>query len=97
MEKEVAEALEGSIKKWKAIVAGTGINEGPQNCPLCQMFITNTDRKGCPVNSKTNKPGCIGTPYDEYDKLEYEDCEGNKAELERLAQAELDFLKSLRE
>jgi len=32
------EALKGSIKKWERIVEGTGVDEGADNCPLCELF-----------------------------------------------------------
>jgi hypothetical protein len=32
-------ALDGSIEKWRKIVAGTGTDEGPDNCPLCQRYL----------------------------------------------------------
>lgn len=38
MDAETLTALRGSIAKWAAIVAGTGIDDGCDNCPLCQKF-----------------------------------------------------------
>lgn len=78
-------ALKGSIAKWEAIVAGTGVDLGGSNCPLCKMFVRiNGECKGCPVMEVTGFDNCERTPYYEYDPEEPE-----------TAQAELDFLKSL--
>lgn len=103
------EALEGSIAKWEAIVAGTGVDYGDMNCPLCVM----ADERGdgcncCPVCQKTGSEGCAGSPY--WSFVEH----GNETHYDgslsllrerrtecptctKLAQKELDFLKSLRE
>jgi hypothetical protein len=112
MTPEAAEALEGSIKKWRAIVDGTGKDGGATNCPLCQLFEPNGENAchGCPVEEATGLAGCRGTPYEEWS--DYEPDEGGHTgaildkyaggyyaappEARRLAQAELDFLVSLR-
>lgn len=109
MDAATLEALRGSVKKWEGIVAGTVVDEGPTNCPLCRMFYrkdTDGERApcaGCPVSAYTGQPGCDGTPYGTYAEHEYEahghfrhkchapDCDEGR----RLAQAEVDFLKSL--
>lgn len=69
MDDETREALEGSIRKWEAIVAGTGTDKGGRNCPLCQMF--NRDNKthcvGCPVREHTGLAACRNTPYEPWD------------------------------
>jgi len=89
-------ALEGSIKKWKKIVAGTEKDKSTTNCPLCQEF---KNCKGCPVNLKTHS-SCEDSPYDKWvdhqdtfhlekdDKVHCPTCK-------KLAQEELNFLKSL--
>lgn len=84
MNKKTLKALKGSIKKWEGIVAGTMLDLGPINCPLCSMFWLK-DCAGCPVMAKTKKMGCVGTPYQSYTMFP----SGNTA------QRELDFLKSL--
>ena len=94
-------ALKGSIAKWEAIVAGTGNDERAHNCALCQAF---EDCDGCPVAQRTGHPECIGTPYEDWSGHHIDvhnrynaplHPRKGCAECERLAQAELDFLKSL--
>ena len=102
MNKQVAEALEGAIKKWqkivdylaKKIVDWTIVKEleqGCGNCPLCQMFKL---CGGCPVFKKTEKMACMETPYIDF---------ANAKSLRNLkiaresAKAEVKFLKSLRD
>ena len=104
MNSETREALEGSIKKWQGIVDGTVLNAGSTNCPLCVMFLNMNDCSGCPVYEKTGKNSCHGSPYhrfvDHSASYPGEDDKGFDAwqtESTRLAQAELDFLISLRE
>ena len=103
-DKETEAALAGSIAKWEAIVAGTGSDNGTANCPLCKTFMEKSDRDftlcgGCPVREKTGAPSCDGSPYEEWSKYQ-EDLEMPyhiiDAESRRLAQAELDFLRSLK-
>lgn len=60
MKAKTLKALKGSIAKWKAIVARTGIDRGDRNCPLCQEF---QDCEGCPVMEATGEAQCLGTPY----------------------------------
>lgn len=96
MDLATLDALRGSIRKWEKIVAGTGVNRGTANCPLCLKFHTRSAHLvrcfGCPVHKATGKHGCQGSPYEEY-----EDAEGEAGdeEMNELAHAELDFLKSL--
>lgn len=87
MTKKTLKALRGSIQKWEKIVEGTGVDQGVYNCPLCQLFYR-LDCKGCPVFERTGYPFCDKTPYREWE----DDC---TPELKKLAQAEVDFLKSL--
>ena len=112
MDTEALTALEGSIKKWEAIVAGTGADHGMENCPLCQEFADNRDPDpegalecyGCPVSTETRSTSCDNTPYVVWARASAKG-EGNvyknqpwlatTPELVTLAQAELDFLKSL--
>lgn len=83
-EAEIVRALLGSIEKWKAIVDGTGVDDGPHNCPLCQLFIEHVC-DDCPVAESAEQPYCDGTPYIDY-------CDEPSTEN---AQKELDFLRSL--
>jgi|SRR6185437_1058006 len=99
-------ALEGSIAKWQAIVAGTGTDRGVMNCPLCQEFWK-AGCNGCPVAERTGRSFCSGTPYDAWEEEEWPEGEPYDAlnkltdrtarkRLRAIAQAELDFLISLR-
>ena len=86
-------ALQGSIKKWERIVAGTGEDEGMDNCPLCQLFwLRSGICNGCPVNQKTNKKGCFGTSYTKFCRASERN---NALKVMVYAKQELDFLKSL--
>jgi hypothetical protein len=85
MDAKTRKALEGSIKKWQMIVDGTGEDHGSKNCPLCAMFLGTGSCRGCPIFEKTKLSLCWNTPYVKYTIGD------NKA-----AQAELDFLISLR-
>jgi hypothetical protein len=62
MDQRTLEALQGSIKKWEAIVAGTGVDHGIHNCPLCALFWLN-NCAGCPVAESSNDISCNNTPY----------------------------------
>lgn len=66
--KNVMKALDGSIEKWRGIAAGTGIDKGSLNCPLCIMFNETEGSalcRGCPISGDTGFIGCVGTPYSE--------------------------------
>lgn len=101
MDAETLNALQGSIKKWELIVSGEGTDLGSDNCPLCATLACCGD---CPVDAITHN-GCMGSPYGtwyfhhEDDHFEEEDVEDERGVLcptcKELAQAELDFLKSL--
>jgi len=102
MKKETLEALEKSIEKWEKIVAGKGEDRGRDDCALCKLFRKESC-VGCPVYAKTGHLGCRGTPYvrwvnhhdykhfDESSEIYEIEC----SECKRLAQEELEFLKSL--
>lgn len=99
MDEETLAALRGSIKKWEDIVASRAIDKGKGNCPLCLMFFSDYCR-GCPVEAKTNRDCCSGTPYTHWLDVEpewYND-DGTYIHTEEslaAAKAELDFLRSL--
>lgn len=104
MDARTLKALEGSIEKWAAIAAGTDSNQGPYNCPLCMMFnecMIDEDYAGkpqcdgCPVKESTGQAGCQGTPYQRYEEAEDFDSNMDEDDMKKLAQEELDFLKSL--
>ena len=99
--KRKLKALEGSIKKWEKIVDGTGVDEGGSNCPLCKLYHRCNP---CPVAETVNKKGCCGTPWVEWRIHGFKRhttgffCFSLKVECptcKRLAQKELDFLKSI--
>ena len=92
MNRKTLTALKGSIRKWEKIVAGTGQNEGPNNCPLCALFFHN-DCRGCPVYEKTGMVGCLDTPYTEYARQEV--ISGDPEKAIKQAERELAFLKRL--
>jgi hypothetical protein len=98
MDAKTLEALEGSIAKWQAIVAGTGTDKGAADCPLCQIFIIpNSSCKGCPVYEKTKYSVCKQTPYTNQWLPTIHSPFMQVTEEQRIAaaQAELDFLISL--
>ena len=101
MNQKTLKALKGSIKKWEKIVAGTGIDTGEDNCPLCQLFHDGFSCLGCSIHELTGRDRCMGTPqqkwvahhfgvHSKYSnvKIECKICE-------RHAKAEVKFLKSL--
>ena len=99
--KRKLKALEGSIEKWEKIVDGTGIDERDENCPLCKLYW---GCKSCPVADTVARAGCNDTPYMEWCKhhaKKHPDgvwCPPMRVECptcKRLAQKELDFLKSI--
>jgi hypothetical protein len=97
MNKKTLKALHGSIKKWKSIVDGSGEDRGAKNCPLCRLFLNENECKGCPVFERTGYACCDETPFREWSEYISSSME-NKVfdeESKRLAQNELDFLKSL--
>ena len=96
MDERALTALEGSIEKWERIVAGTWGDMGSINCPLCREFMQVNGCPDCPVCTKTEKSLCEGSPYTAWDEYTKENRRVFDAESLRLAQAELDFLKSLR-
>jgi hypothetical protein len=99
MDEQTLEALKGSIKKWEDIVNGTAVDDGPRNCPLCALFH-NLYCYGCPVSEVSGDSCCNNTPYEDW-------CDHHHAlmkvtplyvktpEEKSLAQAEVDFLRSL--
>lgn len=95
MDEKTLIALKGSIKKWEGILKGIRHNLGMHDCPLCKLF--NNARyscNGCPVKERVNRTYCEGTPY--YDFMYGERKYGiSSKKYKKLAQKELDFLKSL--
>jgi hypothetical protein len=90
MDEITLEALKGSIEKWEKIVAGTGIDQGSKNCPLCKVFLEPDPPgenycDGCPVKEKTGLKLCYGTPYEKW----------LYCDTKNVAEKELEFLKEL--
>ena len=107
MSQEDLTPLEGSIKKWEDIVKGSGEDDGVDNCPLCDEYLGMWPDvcKKCPVNLKTSSGLCANTPYyiwDQHHKHDHDNIHVPYRKVkscptcDTLAQAELDFLKSLR-
>lgn len=73
METKTLEALHGSVRKWIRIATWRGEDKGVTNCPLCQKFKVDRLRwdqcDGCPVQRKTLRSDCLGTPYILWDQL----------------------------
>ena len=105
MLKITIKALKGSIRKWERIVDGTGVDRGPNNCPLCDRFYweNKSTKDNCPCNRILGRcNGCDDTPYEEWsdhqDDEHREKRSPRKAfcpECKRIAQAELDYLRGL--
>lgn len=99
MNKQTLTALRGSIRKWEKIADGTGVDLGPKNCPLCQLFFNGGRCQGCPVSRHTGCAQCLGTPYDDWsDMFGITGVRALKARTPKAkaaARAELAFLKSL--
>ena len=102
MKADILRALEGSIKKWKRIVASTGaMDNGSDDCLLCQT--TGPFCEDCPVVGDSGYIMCRGTPYmdwlnhqkDEHGDYEEYSRTPRCKECLRLAKAERDFLISL--
>jgi hypothetical protein len=105
---EVKEALKGSIKKWEAIIAGTEVDGGTENCPLCQMFhnksYSSSYCNNCLIYEKTKRKYCDGTPYEKW-ASHHASCHDiyfppfiivrRCKKCRKLAKKELDFLKNL--
>ena len=98
MDERTLTALRGSIAKWEGIVAGRNVDNGADNCPLCQTFNAEEDDDakcaGCPVKEMSGEPFCHSTPYMESVRAKTNYGTGSD-EYKAAAQAELDFLKSL--
>lgn len=76
MNARTRKALEGSIKKWTAIVEWRGEDKGPDNCNLCKRFpgcfISDTGER-CPVYRATGTFDCMDSPYMDWVDAVYED------------------------
>jgi len=89
------EAVEASIEKWRKNSRVRKIESarmGPDECPLCQIYLDDHRCKGCPVMKKTKIRFCQGTPYQGALEARFL---GVKA-FRKAAKRELEFLESLR-
>jgi hypothetical protein len=93
MSKKTLTALQGAIKKWESIARGEGLDQGIENCPLCQLYFDDICR-GCPINNKTGT-SCDGTPYEAWCDIAGIDNTADTPERKKAALAEVRFLKSL--
>ncbi len=96
MKPEVAAALEASIKHWEENTQVTDLADarlGTNHCALCKMFY-NQGCRGCPVKERTHMRYCTGSPYQEAEDAADDD---RFEDFIAAAEAELEFLKSLRE
>ena len=111
MDIKVKEALEGSIRHWEENLenAKRGMLErvslSANDCSLCELFFQ-VDCRGCPVSNETLKKKCGGTPYYAVENalkaMRFETLETIKKNdliitLHYKMQAEMDFLKGLKE
>lgn len=104
MDEHTLASLQGSIAKWESIVAGTGKDDGPLNCPLCLQFHPDyrTDGMrsctGCPVTTAGYR-GCSNDEYAAFceaeEELSFQGIEDAATRMHAAAVAELAFLKSL--
>lgn len=112
MDHTTSEALEASIEHWKENLrcAEDGrwedVRVNGTDCPLCDKFFAGIKTPpclGCPIQVRTGRIYCRGTPYTEVLK-ELEKC--NRADsleqevthepLIAAVEAEIEFLESLR-
>jgi hypothetical protein len=104
MHEKVLKALKGSIKKWEKICYKGGEDRRFHNCPLCKLFsVAWGTCGGCPVckNSLSHK-GCENTPWAAWKDHHTDEHHENRVnmkikcpECKKLAEKELNFLKSL--
>jgi len=97
-------ALDKSIEKWEKIVDGKGFDYGARDCALCEEYYYNDEFcVRCPIYLKTGAKYCNKTPYRKWNIHHHNShfivsfgrcikCD----ECKKLAQEELDFLRSLK-
>jgi hypothetical protein len=108
MKPETRKALEESIEHWERLASGNtrpGEGIGPEDCALCGRFKSDAtlgcehDGELCPVAAATGKNYCRNTPHaNVINCSRYRNAETKEMRsiFTAAAQAELDFLKSLR-
>lgn len=109
MDERTREALEASIRHWEENVKAArpgGASCAASECSLCGLFFLPDDDsktcKGCPIFKHTGGIRCSDTPYvlAALGLEEWRELPSNGPAAERFhvaAQAEVDFLKSLRD
>lgn len=102
MEPKTLEALQESIEKWEEILNNGGVDDGRHDCSLCKLFWEDNDCQDCPINDKTKKNYCEGSPYPhwhKHQKTKHKATIGKRPihcpHCKELAEKELEFLKSL--
>lgn len=98
MKEKAITALKQSIEHWEKIVAGDDSEQiGSFHCALCRQYHAKECR-GCPVKARTGLKYCFGSPFEAIEDFA-DRClmpiKNSDPEFTPLAQAELDFLKSL--
>lgn len=97
-------ALNESIAHWERMASGDrlpGERVGHKHCALCRLFQPGYDTGepdcwGCPVERKTGKQYCEGTPYQNVLRALARDAGSYESkDFKAAAAAERDFLKSL--
>jgi hypothetical protein len=103
MDPRTREALEASIKHWRENVEAESpeyVKVHGDACPLCTEFYAHSDCIGCPVADKTEDYFCFGTPYyrarSAHERWTADKDVTSRNDWREAAQAELDFLISLR-
>jgi hypothetical protein len=94
-------ALEASIKHWEENVAAEtayDVKIGPNECALCRMYWEQHNCGECPVAAATGEPECDLTPFVDAWRAWgcWRESDDMRDAWRQAAQAELDFLKSLR-
>lgn len=80
-------ALDLSIRKWRDIVEGKGIDEGGDNCALCEFEYSCED---CPISEDGKQCDLVYSPYKNY-------CCSWGDEQKENARKMLDYLVELRD
>jgi len=94
MSKRSKAALDKAIKHWEVDVKENNEYPRSDNCALCGLYIKN-ECQGCPVCIKAKQSECYRTPYYEYTAvLDLLGIASDIAQRKRLAQKEIDFLKT---
>lgn len=97
MRTRIRRAVLGSARKWRNIADGTGLDEGPNNCPLCRIFFDSGCeslgaygvREYCPLSEFGENCLNARSAYDRWDKTR------SYRRLARYARTERDSLLAL--